>query len=115
MRGNDDGVRQDGRDDEHSTHSAGLAEDSPHRVSYDTPAKRPSQAVVEAVSEVTDTNLTDIGPLYSAIDPEALDKLFRRDDGRGAPTGRVTFALDGHEVTVRSGGVVEVRADGDDE
>jgi len=115
MRSNDDGVRHDEPDGEKSTHSTEPTEDSPYRVSYDTPAKRPSQAVVEAISEATDTGLTEIGPLYSAIDPEALDELFRRDGGRGASTGRVTFALDGHEVTVQSGGVVEVRANGDAE
>jgi len=110
MRSNDDGVRHDEPDGEKSARSTEAAEDSPYRVSYDTPAKRPSQAVVEAISEATDRSLTEIGPLYSAIDPEALDELFRGDDRRGVPTGRVTFALDGHEVTVQSGGVVEVRA-----
>jgi hypothetical protein len=112
MRSNDDGVRRDERVDERPSHPTETDGES-YRVSYDTPAKRPSQAVVEAVSEATDTGLTDIGPLYSAIDPEALDELFQRDGGRGVPTGRITFALDGHEVTVRSGGVVEVRANGD--
>jgi hypothetical protein len=51
-----------------------------------------------------------IKPLYDSVDPDALDALVR-GNGWGTNNGdvTVTFTLDGHEVRVRSDGVVIVR------
>lgn len=67
-------------------------------------------AVISTVATVAETDPMDLEPLYSAVDPDALNALFEspatdasRDDIR------VTFAFHGHEVTVYSSGVITVR------
>ncbi|WP_135828232.1 HalOD1 output domain-containing protein [Halorussus halobius] len=64
----------------------------------------PSTAVVLAVTEVTDADPLDDGPvLYDVLDPDALDRLFDdRHDGTERPVGRVSFELRGCRVEVRS-------------
>lgn len=71
-----------------------------------------SEAVVRAVAAVSDRNTAGedpddrLDPLYDAVDPDALDALFRRvDDSR---TGAVEFAYCGYRVTVDSTGLVTV-------
>ena len=54
-----------------------------------------SEAVVATVADRADADPTDLPPLYDAIDPDALDAIFR--DGR---PGRVSFEYAGYEVTV---------------
>jgi len=83
------------------------SEDDAYRTTFDS-STPPSIAVVEALSTVMGEDPTGVGPLYSAIDPDALDALFRRTDETQGD-GRVTFALDGRAVTVWTSGVVEVR------
>lgn len=63
-----------------------------------------SGRVVDAIAAATDTDpLVMEPPLYSSIDPDALDRLFER----GGPE-RVMFEYDGHEVVVRGDGTVAV-------
>jgi hypothetical protein len=54
-----------------------------------------SEAVLETVADRAGVDATELPSLYDAIDPDALDALFR--DGR---PGRVSFVYAGHEVTV---------------
>jgi len=64
-------------------------------------------AVVEAVSASTGRPVTDLPPLYDAVDPDALDALFA---GRSVD-GRVRFRYAGHVVEVRSDRTVTLPAD----
>lgn len=77
-----------------------------------------SEAVVAAVAAAADVDPvgtagspteTDgsLDPLYTAIDPDALDSVFRATDPDR--TGRVTFSYHGHEGTARHEGRVTVR------
>lgn len=66
-----------------------------------------SVAVVSALATVTDTDPVAIGPLHSAVDTDALDSLFAREPGDDNDVS-VTFAFDGHDVTVHSGGALSV-------
>jgi hypothetical protein len=62
-----------------------------------------SATVMETVAKregVTPAELPE--PLYSAVDPEALDGLFR------GSSGRVVFTYQGYEITVTSDGEVSV-------
>jgi len=73
----------------------------------------PTEGVVEAVSAVSgldpvpDETSTDgpeetLDPLYTAVDPEALDSVFRRSDADATRSSiHVTFHYHGYEVTVR--------------
>jgi hypothetical protein len=65
------------------------------------PAESVSQAVVQAVSTVEDCHPRSLPSLYDAINPEALNDLFRGDSGAG--TGQrdlVSFQFSDSVVTV---------------
>lgn len=64
-----------------------------------------SEAVVQAVADaegIESTEVTD--PLYEAVDPGALDRLFSRE----GIAGQVMFSYNGYEVTVSGEGAVSV-------
>ena len=70
----------------------------------------PSEAVVEAVATREGVDSQNLVPrLSDAIDPEALDSLFAdRANDTPRPFGRITFLYCGYEVTVHSGGTVDL-------
>ena len=68
----------------------------------DDPA--PSEAIIEAIAEETDSDPLELPPLYNAIDPDALDRLFANREG-----GTVTFCCCGHKITVKQDGTVVIR------
>jgi hypothetical protein len=62
-----------------------------------------SRTVVETLASVEGVSPTELDePLFSSVDPDALDSLFTGSDGR------VTFVHDGYLVTVSSDGDVAV-------
>lgn len=71
---------------------------------------------VELVNHIIETVATAEGvapteltvPLYEAVDVDAIESLFTDFGSATAEVGHVTFAYDGHEVTVRSDGFVGV-------
>lgn len=69
--------------------------------------ERPSMAVVVAVAEAKGVDPLELEPLGTVIDPEALDRIFTRPEGC-RPTGRLTFRMDGCEVTITSSGELSV-------
>ena len=74
----------------------------------DTPRSLTNQ-ILTAIAESTDQSVENLGPLYDAIDPEALDALFApRADGSPRPVGKVSFQYAGYWVTVSSEGAVEL-------
>jgi hypothetical protein len=68
------------------------------------------EAVVTAVADAEGVDPTELTqPLYDAVDPEALDTVFRRSDGW------ITFEYYGYVITVDAGGTVELSSiDGHD-
>lgn len=64
----------------------------------------PSHAVVRAVADADGVDPTDLPPLYAAVDPDALDAMFR-----GRTAGSVTFEYTGYTVTVDASADVTVR------
>lgn len=72
----------------------------------------PSRAVIEAVARQEGVDVTEIEPpeyepLYTVIDPEALDELFQTPLQQPA-TARITFEYEGYEIVVHSDGGVEI-------
>lgn len=75
-----------------------------------------SDVVVRAVASVSGRKVIASGdgdgevlpPLYEAIDPDALDRLFRRSEADRPPAGTVRFEYCDHEVTVDAAGMVTV-------
>ncbi|MFC4549492.1 MULTISPECIES: HalOD1 output domain-containing protein [Halorussus] len=68
----------------------------------------PSERVVAAVAAATNRDQTDVGPLYHAIDPDALDRLFETTRQATRGVGRVEFSIAGCDVVVHGDGAVEV-------
>lgn len=68
-----------------------------------------SETVVSVVAEATDTDPLSLEPIFTAVDPDALDALFEQDQtGLDRSPNRVEFTYCGCDVVVTSGG--EVRA-----
>lgn len=80
---------------------------------YDVSAAEPlSQAVVNAVSAVSNAASTPTGPseaevlepLYTVVDPDALEAFFRPIGSEcDQSSSRITFSYHGCEVTVHAG------------
>ena len=85
------------------------AETDTYRATFDSKAIDPSVAVVTMLSKVREKPSAELTPLFSAIDPEALDKLLT-SPSVGHQTGdrEAGFTIDQYEVTVRSCGIVKV-------
>lgn len=64
--------------------------------------------VVDEISAAKGVPAEDLTPLYSEVDPDALDSLFRpRGDAARGP-GHVTFEYEGYTVRAHHDGRVEV-------
>ncbi|ELZ10749.1 hypothetical protein C479_08058 [Halovivax asiaticus JCM 14624] len=73
-----------------------------------TTDEQPSLRVVRAVATADDTDPATLDPpLYSAVDPTALDQLFENSSS-GSRQGTIQFSYRGHEVTVGADGRVEL-------
>lgn len=64
-----------------------------------------SLRVIDALADATNTDASELEPLYDVVDPEALDQLFRSDSGGDV---RVEFEYHGMLVDVRGDGTVTV-------
>ncbi|MFP8954949.1 HalOD1 output domain-containing protein [Natrialbaceae archaeon A-arb3/5] len=76
-----------------------------------TPIPPPTQAIIEAIAAHEGVDVTEIeppayDPLYTVIDPEALDTLFRTPTD--SSNARVHLEYEGYEIVVYSDGNVDV-------
>jgi len=69
-----------------------------------------SHLVIEAVADRESVDPIELDPLYRAIDPDALDTIFRMQlrPNSGAPTGEIQFEYHGYKVRVTAAGRVEL-------
>jgi hypothetical protein len=68
-----------------------------------------STVIAETIANHKGVDPANIEPLYTTIDPEALDALFApRNDGTARTTGQITFTHTGFEITVNSDRTVTV-------
>lgn len=83
----------------------------PHPVrSRPTPASPPSYRVLEAIADREGTDPLEFDELLAeALDPDALDGLFRP----GQTAGRVEFPYLGYRVVVHADGSVDLSTNGD--
>ncbi|MFB1063902.1 HalOD1 output domain-containing protein [Natrinema sp. H-ect4] len=73
----------------------------------------PSQAIIEAIAARDGVDVTDVeppayDPLFTVVNPEALDELFTTTAGT-ASSVVVRLEYEGYELVVRDGSDVEVR------
>ncbi|SFR74630.1 hypothetical protein SAMN04487947_4121 [Halogeometricum rufum] len=62
-----------------------------------------STNVVLSVAAIENVEPTELPPLASTIDPDALDSLFVED-----VSGRISFSYAGYDVTIHAGGRLEI-------
>ena len=75
-----------------------------------------STVIAETIANHKGVDPVDIEPLYTTIDPEALDALFApRNDGTARTAGRITFTHAGYEITVNSDRTATVEPIDDEE
>lgn len=84
------------------------ADGSLFRATYATDRDPASLAVLAVIAAATDSDVTDLAPLHSVVDTDALDALLS-DSGSGALDGRLSFQYEGFAVTVFGEGRVEAR------
>lgn len=72
-----------------------------------------STRVVERVATFKGTDSVELDPLYEAIDPDALNRLFTNASG-ASRGGQISFAYCGCEVIVEDDGQVVVQGPPED-
>lgn len=88
------------------------AETETYRTEYDWRSDAPQEVVIHCVAALEDSSPIELDPLYTVLDPDALDQLFAPTlNGQHFGDGKVTFGYHGYEVTLHSYGVVAVRPD----
>ena len=66
-----------------------------------TEAGPASYAVTNTLAEIKETEPEYLEPLYSVLDPDALDRLFQNTDQDESYLGVVvSFSYEGHEMTI---------------
>lgn len=87
-----------------------------YRASFDSDSKSVCEAVVSTVAVISETRPTELPPLYSVIDPDALETVVESTGpGPSSSDTHVSFTFDGYTVTVHSYGIVAVRPAGANE
>lgn len=73
-------------------------------------SKKPSQAVVERVADLEGVSPTELTPpLYSAIDPEALDSLFSLStNDTPQAINCICFSYNGYNVQIQNDGNISI-------
>lgn len=86
-----------------------MIDDNPpdHCSSHFTYDESASEAIINAVAWQTACDPTDLEPLYTVIDPDALNELIKSADENDL---RVEFGYEGCAVTIVSGGDLYVRS-----
>lgn len=72
----------------------------------ETDSRSVSLAIIDAVAAAEDTPPTELmPPLYDVVDPEALNKVFAREESMG----KIVFNYNGYEISVDADGYVAVK------
>lgn len=73
-------------------------------------AVAPSHAIVKRVAALEGVDLSELDPLFGAIDPDALDTLVETT-GHSDAALQIEFPYHGYDVTVTGEGVVHIDED----
>ncbi|SDD92823.1 HalOD1 output domain-containing protein [Natrinema hispanicum] len=79
------------------------------RSTIDPTGRSLSLQVVAAVATFYDVDKTDLDPIYTAIEADALDRLLTTSDPGRSPNGSISFAYEELDVTVTSDGALRLR------
>ncbi|MDY7080850.1 MAG: HalOD1 output domain-containing protein [Halobacteria archaeon] len=78
------------------------------KIEYNWSATKPSVAIVEAISVITNQKPEDIEPLYNRMDAEAMDDLILSARENSTDL-QVSFKHDGVDILVNSDGEIHIR------
>lgn len=82
-----------------------------YRTEFDFHTRPATEAVIDAIATASGSDPLELTPLYSVVDPDALEALFTPTVASSSQIeGSVTFTLDGHHVTVHSYGIITVES-----
>ncbi|MFC4437647.1 MULTISPECIES: HalOD1 output domain-containing protein [Natrialbaceae] len=86
---------------------------SPHDTSAPGGEEKPTQSIIEGVARHEGVDVTEVEPpayepLYTVVNPEALDTLFRTATGSDTANARVSLEYAGYDITVYGDGRVDV-------
>lgn len=72
--------------------------------------EKPSQRIINRIADLEGIDPTELTPpLYSKVDPEALDSLFRSPTSDGSePADHICFRYCGYEIRVESNDHVSI-------
>ncbi|WP_276249583.1 HalOD1 output domain-containing protein [Haloarcula rara] len=71
-------------------------------------ARTPTDAIVHALATATDTEPTELTPLYDSIDTEALNQMFGEHGGARDAKAVLGFQVENWNVFVRGDGRIRV-------
>lgn len=86
-------------------------DDGTVRARFDFSKTAPSTAVIETVAIAADCEPTALETIATAIDPDALDAIFRPTGPSTDRETTVSFPYSGYLVTIRGNGAVTVQDD----
>ena len=66
------------------------------------------EAVIEAIAAAEGTDPSELPPLYEAVDPDALERLFDRRGGSGEASAVFSFEFETWNVFVAADGRIRV-------
>lgn len=84
-------------------------ESETYRASFDCDTGSVSTAVISTVAAVAEQHPQELPPLYSFIDPDALDAVV--ESTTTSPSNgdvHVSFTFDGYPVTVHNAGIITI-------
>ncbi|WP_306058174.1 HalOD1 output domain-containing protein [Natronococcus wangiae] len=86
---------------------------SPNDTSAPGGGGKPTQAIIEAIARHEGVDVTEVEPpayepLYTVVNPEALDSLFRTASDAATADAHVSLEYAGYDITVHSDGRVDV-------
>jgi hypothetical protein len=85
------------------------ADTGTYRATYDSSTESVCMAIISTVAAVSETDPSELEPLYPVINPDALNALFSsKQDGRSRTGGEVRFTYCGYEITATSNSDVQV-------
>lgn len=70
----------------------------------------PSRAIPKRIATLEGVDLTELDPLYNAIDPDALDALVGASGQNDSPL-QIEFTYHGYDVAVTGDGTIHIDED----
>lgn len=103
------------KSDDSSRVDAGRTESGARVVDFDQETDSVTETIVTTVADMADTSPGALDPLYSVIDPDALDAIIRSVATKSDPSdAKIVVRYHGFTITIHSYGVLEIHSENTD-